>query len=53
MAKTKGFLTVPIILLVIGIIWLLNDLRILTISIPWVPLVLIIIAIGLIVNRKK
>ncbi len=39
------------LLLVIGVIWLLQELELITINIPWIPIVLIIIAFGLIVNR--
>lgn len=45
------FPTFAVIILVVGIIWLLNDLEVLSISIPWLPVVLIIIAIGLIANN--
>ena len=49
--KNKKFPTLALILLSIGVIWLLQELNILRIDIPWIPIVLIIIAIGLIVNR--
>jgi len=41
------------ILLAIGVIWLLNDLDIIPIDIPWVPIVVIVIAIGLLINHSK
>ncbi|MBS3066738.1 hypothetical protein J4205_02840 [Candidatus Pacearchaeota archaeon] len=47
----KKFPTLAAILLAVGIIWLLTELNIITINIPWIPIVLIIIAIGLITNR--
>jgi len=49
----KGFPTVPIILLVVGILWLLNSLNVITAEIPWWPIVLIIIAIGLVVGYYR
>jgi hypothetical protein len=49
-AKTK-FPTLATILLVIGLLWILSDTMILTINIPWIPLIIVIIAIGMIVNR--
>lgn len=49
--KSRKFPTLAAILLVVGIIWLLTELNLLTISIPWIPIVLIIIAVGLIINR--
>lgn len=50
MAKRK-FPMLATILLIFAIIWLLSDLDILTISIPWIPVVLIIVAVGMIYNR--
>ncbi|MFH1248905.1 MAG: hypothetical protein V1660_02030 [archaeon] len=47
----RGFPTFAVVLLAIGIIWLLNDLKIIAINIPWIPAILIIVAIGLIANR--
>jgi len=38
-------------LLVVGVIWLLNDLNIISINIPWIPIIVIIIAVGMISNR--
>ena len=40
------FPTVAVILLVVGIVWLLSDLGVITVSIPWWPVILIIIAIS-------
>jgi hypothetical protein len=34
------------VLLATGIIWMLNDLKIFTIDIPWFPVILIIIALS-------
>jgi len=45
------FPILAVILLVFAVIWLLSDLKILTISLPWIPIVLIIIAVGMIFNR--
>lgn len=47
----RKFPTLAVILLVLGIVWFLNDLRVLTFNVPWVPLVIMIIAIGMIFNR--
>jgi len=49
--EKKKFPILAAILLVIGIVWFLNDLRVLTINVPWVPLVILIIALGMIINR--
>lgn len=50
MAKTR-FPTLAVILLIAGIVWALDSLGYLGINFPWLPVVLIIIAIGMIVNR--
>ena len=47
----KKFPTFPVILLVVGIVWLLNDLNIFSVDIPWIPVVIIIVALGMIFNR--
>ena len=47
----RGFPTFAIILLVIGLLWLMGDLDILTINLPWIPIILIIVAVGMIINR--
>jgi hypothetical protein len=44
--KKETFPTIPIIILVTGILWLINELDILTIDIPWFPIVLIILGIA-------
>jgi|ETNmetMinimDraft_2_1059921.scaffolds.fasta_scaffold315349_1 hypothetical protein len=49
----KGFPTFAVVILVIGISWLLNELKILAFEIPWFPLILIVIAIGWIVDYYK
>jgi len=49
----SGFPTFAIILLVIGIVWFLNDTGYWAFNIPWVPLVLIVVAIGMVFNRYK
>ena len=49
--RDRVFPLAGVILLIIGIVWFLNELNVFTIPVPWVPLVLIVIAIGLIVNH--
>jgi len=52
MARTKPkFPTLGVILLIIGVLWIINDLTIIQINIPWFPLILTVIAIGMIINR--
>lgn len=45
------FPTLAIILLVVGIVWLLSSMNLIAVNIPWIPLILIIIAIGMIFNK--
>jgi len=49
--RNRRFPMFAVFLLVVGIIWLLTELKIVIIPIPWIPIVLIIIAIGMIINR--
>jgi len=49
--KGKKFPILAVILLAVGIVWLIDGLGYLIIPIPWLPIVLIVIAVGLIVNR--
>jgi len=53
--KKEIFPTISIIILVTGILWLINELEILRIDIPWFPVVLIIIGIAGIIEfyRRK
>jgi hypothetical protein len=52
MTKTK-FPTLAVILLVTGIVWTAEALGYLRINFPWLPAMLIIIAIGMIANRYR
>jgi len=38
------------IILVLGVLWLLKDLNLIVVNLPWIPILLIVIAIGMIVN---
>ena len=50
MAKIR-FPVLAIVLLIFAIIWILNDTGIFVINLPWIPIILAIIAIGMIYNR--
>jgi hypothetical protein len=42
--------------LVLGILWILSELKILTVEVPWFPVILVVVAIGWIVDfyaKKK
>ena len=48
------FPTFAVILLVVGIVWFMNEMNILPWkNLPWIPLVLIIVAFGMIINRYR
>lgn len=49
----KKFPTFAVILLVIGLIWFASELGLMVIKVPWIPLIIIIIALGMIINRKR
>lgn len=48
------FPTFAVVLLAIGIIWFLNEINVIPwANIPWIPVVLIIVAMGMIINRYR
>ncbi len=47
----RSFPTFAVLVLVAGIIWLLTELGYLTIDIPWLPIVVVIFALGWIINH--
>jgi len=49
--EKRKFPTLAAILLVFSVTWLLNDLNVVNLNIPWIPTILSIIAIGWIINR--
>lgn len=49
----KRFPTFAVVLLVLGLLWLLSSLHLLNIDVPWIPLIIVIIAIGMIINHYK
>lgn len=49
----RKFPVLATILLVFAVVWLLDELGYLRFEIPWLPLVLIIIAVGMIFNRFR
>lgn len=46
----KRFPTFAFLILIIGVIWLLQELNFLTIDVPWIPLVIIALSLGWIIN---
>ncbi|MFH1452256.1 MAG: hypothetical protein ABIF88_03730 [archaeon] len=49
--RRKKFPTFATIVLIFAIVWLLKELDILQMNIPWLPVILIIISLGWIFNR--
>ena len=47
----KKFPTFAALLLAVGVLWLLSELKVITIDIPWWPVVLIIFALGMVMNH--
>lgn len=52
MAKSR-FPVLAVLLLILGVVWLVNELGFLRIDLPWIPVVLIVIAIAMIWNRFR
>lgn len=50
MARNK-FPVLAVILLIFALVWLFSDLGYWYVNLPWIPVVLVIIAIGMIFNR--
>jgi len=49
--KNGVFPTFALVVLLIGVFWLLSDLNVLKVDVPWVPIVIIVVAIGWIVDH--
>ncbi len=47
----RKFPSLAVIVLIFAIVWLLSELGYLNINIPWIPVILIITALGWIINR--
>ena len=48
---TKRFPTLAVILLAVGILWLLSEMGFIAFKVSWWPVILIIVAVGMILNR--
>lgn len=45
------FPTFAVILLVLGLLWILSDTGVMTVKVPWFPVVLVIVALGIIFGK--
>lgn len=52
MASSK-FPVLAVILLIFAIVWFFNDIGFFDINLPWIPVILGVIAIGMIFNRFR
>lgn len=50
MAKNK-FPVLATLLLVFGLAWLVNEMGWMNINLPWLPVIVIVVAVAMIVNR--
>jgi uncharacterized membrane protein len=49
--RKRKFPTLAVIVLIFAVVWFLDELGYLNIDMPWIPAILIIVAIGWIINR--
>jgi hypothetical protein len=49
--KNGIFPTFALVVLLIGVFWLLNELNVLKVKIPWIPIIIIVVALGWIVDH--
>ena len=47
----KGFPTFAVIVLVLAVLWLLSDLNLLKVNVPWIPVIVTIIALGWVISH--
>ena len=52
MARTK-FPVLWTLLLIFGVVWFVNEVGYAYINLPWLPVILIVIAVGMIANRYQ
>lgn len=50
MARSR-FPVLATLLLIFGVVWLVNEFGYVTINLPWLPVIVIIVAIAMIANR--
>jgi membrane-bound ClpP family serine protease len=52
MARAK-FPVLGVLLLILGMVWLFNELGYPKINLPWIPVIVIVIAVAMIFNRFR
>ncbi len=53
MAQKRKFPVLWTLLLLFAISWILDEMNIISLDIPWIPTTLAIFAIGMIINRLR
>lgn len=51
--RRRSFPVIATLLFLFALFWLLNELKILIIDIPWLPVILIVMALGMIIDRLR
>lgn len=49
--RRRKFPMLGFLLLIIGIVWLLNEMEMFVVDVPWIPVILIVVAAGMVWNR--
>ena len=50
--KEKRFPTFAWLVLVFGVIWLLQELKFIKFDVPWLPIIVIVVSVGMIINHN-
>lgn len=49
----RKFPVLGVFLVVAGFLWFMNEMNLVSIKIPWLPIVVVVVGIGMIYNRLK
>jgi|SaaInlStandDraft_3_1057020.scaffolds.fasta_scaffold423636_2 hypothetical protein len=49
----QKFPVLAVLILILGLSWLLQDMGIMNLNLPWLPVIVVVAAIGMIWNRLK
>jgi hypothetical protein len=51
--RNRKFPMFAVLVLIFTVVWLLEELGLYTLDLPWLPVILIVVALGWIVNRYR
>tara|TARA_Y100000034_G_C6699001_1_gene308163 strand:- start:173 stop:331 length:159 start_codon:yes stop_codon:yes gene_type:complete len=51
--RRRKFPMFAVLVLLFAVVWLLEEVGVVAINIPWLPVILIVVAMGWIVNRYR